>query len=108
MAIPDDVYSVNNAEKTCNPENSNCNADTKNDSTDKDQGELATQICQCFEEFPDKLSTLKTTKLKRKTMKNKLNGKSFSQKELAQVLLQPLQVCCYLKIRAFILQECKY
>jgi hypothetical protein len=36
--------------------------------TDKDQRELATQIRQCFEEFPEKLSALKKTKLEGKSM----------------------------------------
>jgi hypothetical protein len=42
--------------------------DIKNATTDKDQRELATQIRQCFEEFPEKLSTLKNTKLDGKSI----------------------------------------
>jgi hypothetical protein len=42
--------------------------DTKNPATDEDQRVLATQIRQCFEEFPEKLSILKKTKLEGKIM----------------------------------------
>jgi hypothetical protein len=55
MAIPADVYSKKDAEEPR--------------VYDKDQRELATQIRQCFEEFPKKLSTLKNTKLEGKSIK---------------------------------------
>jgi hypothetical protein len=42
--------------------------DIKNATTNKDQRKLATQIRQCFEEFPEKLSTLKNTKLEGKSI----------------------------------------
>jgi hypothetical protein len=42
--------------------------DTKDTKNDKDQHELATQIHQCFKEFPEKLSALKNTKLKGKSI----------------------------------------
>jgi hypothetical protein len=42
--------------------------DIKNTTTNKDQLKLATQIRQCFEEFPEKLSALKNTKLEGKSM----------------------------------------
>jgi hypothetical protein len=65
MAIPDEVN--NNVEKTRAPdEKSDSNANDA--TTDKDQRELATQIRQCFEEFPEKLSMLKNTKLEGKSI----------------------------------------
>jgi hypothetical protein len=45
--------------------------DIKNATTDKDQHKLATQIRQCFEEFPEKLSILKNTKLEGKLSRAK-------------------------------------
>jgi hypothetical protein len=69
MEIQDDMR----AEKTCmvdkEPENpgqdfrQDTRQDIKNTATDKDQWVLATQICRCFEKFPEKLLTLKKTKL---------------------------------------------
>jgi hypothetical protein len=63
MAIPADIYSKNDAE-----ESRVYDKEPENTSTDKNQHELATQICQCFEEFPEKLSTLKNTKLEGKSI----------------------------------------
>jgi hypothetical protein len=64
MAIPADIYNKNDAEEPCVYDK-----EPENISTDKDQCELATQIRQCFEEFPKKLSMLKNTKLEGKSIK---------------------------------------
>jgi hypothetical protein len=42
---------------------------SKDTSTDENWRELATQIRHCFEEFPEKLATLKKTKLEGKSLK---------------------------------------
>jgi hypothetical protein len=59
--IPSDI--IQREERSENSPQQSHQVDIKNATTDKDQRELATQIRQCFKEFPEKLLTLKNTKL---------------------------------------------
>jgi hypothetical protein len=57
-----------NMQREFKEKSENSYQDTKDTTNDKDQRELATQIRQCFEEFPEKLSAIKNTKLEGKFM----------------------------------------
>jgi hypothetical protein len=57
-----------NMQREFKEQSENSYQDTKDTTNDKDQRDLATQIRQCFEEFPEKLSALKNTKLEGKSM----------------------------------------
>jgi hypothetical protein len=57
-----------NMQREFKEQSENSYQDTKDTTNDKDQHELATQIRQCFEEFPKKLSAIKNTKLEGKSI----------------------------------------
>jgi hypothetical protein len=57
-----------NMQREFKEKSENSYQDTKDTTNDKDQRELATQIRQRFEEFPEKLSALKNTKLEVKSI----------------------------------------